>query len=303
MRRLPNLNAVRAFEAAARHGSFAGAAAELSVSHAAVSRHVRNLERELGVELFLRSPRHVELSVEGRQFAQVAAESLSALAVGSAGLRRASRRSTVILEIDSELGQLWLLPRLTAARLEALDLQLDLRVRSEPPRTLTGDVDLAITWGTAAYPGYRGQPFLDYRAVPVCAPRLLAQGPAPDDPDFYRHHRLIHERGLYWWERFLKTLGVRVEAAPDHLFFNRSYLCLAAAEAGLGLAIGDDLTCQEALLAGRLVRLPGQPLPSRERYYLQVPDSRVLAPGVRRLRDWLVAEGKASDERARQLLG
>ncbi len=297
MRKLPNLNALRAFEAAARHGSFARAAEELGVAHTAVSRHVRNLEAELGVALFERHPRHVVLTGEGSLLARTVADALSGLELGSSRLRYGGGRSTVVIDVESDLATRWLMPRLSDGGLDALGVDVDIRCRPDPPRTVLGDVDLALTWGAAACVGFRAEPFLDFEVFAVCAPSLLAAGPAADDPAFYRSHRLIHERGLFWWRAFLERLGGHIEDARAHLFVNRAHLSIDAAARGLGLAIGDNVVCAEYLAVGSLVRLPGPVLPSRERYYLLVPDTAVLSRPVRSVRDWLVDRAVETERR------
>ncbi|GAB5468859.1 MAG: transcriptional regulator GcvA [Rhodospirillales bacterium] len=288
MRKLPNLNAIRAFDAAARNDSFARAADELGVSHAAVSRHIRNLERELGSQLFERHARHVVLTGEGLLFARTAADALSRLELGSGRLRRGGGRSTVVLDVESDLATRWLLPLLTEASLSALKVNLDVRVRPEPPHRVLGDADLAITWGAASCLGFKAQPFLESQAFPVAAPALVAGDTAPRDGRIYKAHRLIHERGLYWWRAVFDVLGLDLEEAAGHLFLNRSHLCVDAAVRGLGLAIGDDLICREALDSGALISLAGPTLPGRDRYYLLTPDTTALSGPVRQVRDWLL---------------
>ncbi|MEI8703271.1 LysR substrate-binding domain-containing protein (plasmid) [Mesorhizobium mediterraneum] len=287
MRKLPNLNATRAFEAAARHGSFAAAADELGVSHAAVSRHVRNLEMELGVELFERHARHVVLTGEGSLFARTVARSFADLALGVGRLKRGTAKGTVVLDVETDLAVVWLMPRLTAQALDALRLNVDLRCRPDPPRSLPGDVDLVLTWGPAALIGFRSEPFLDLNAFPVASPALIAKGPDPVSPGFYAAHRLIHERGLYWWRRYCEAAGVMLDDVDNHLFFNRTHLCIDAALRGLGIAIGDHLSCGQHLRSGRLVQLPGPVLPGREQYHLLTPDTAHLSRPARQMRDWL----------------
>jgi len=288
MRKLPNLNAIRAFDAAARHGSFAQAADELGVSHAAVSRHVRNLEAELGVALFERHARHVVLTGEGSMFARTAADALSSLEVGTGRLRRGGGRGTVVLDVESDLATRWLMPLLTEPALVALGVNLDIRVRPDPPRAVLGDADLALTWGAAACTGFKATPFLDIEAFPVAAPALLAAGPASGDPAFLTAHRLIHDRGIYWWRSYFDAVRLSLDDAAGHLFFNRSHLCIDAAVRGLGLAIGDDVICRDHLASGALVRCPGPVLPSRDQYYMLTPDTTALSGPVRQVRDWLL---------------
>ncbi len=298
MRTLPNLNAVRAFDAAARHGSFSGAADELGVSHAAVSRHIRTLEADIGVELFERHARHVVLTSEGSMFARTAAEALSRIELETGRLRRSGGRGTVVIDIESDLAARWLMPLLAQPAFEALDVSLDIRVRPDPPRAVLGDVDLALCWGTAACTGFVATPFLDLRAFAVASPELIACGPDPQDPKIYLAHRLIHERGVYWWRTYFDRLGLAFDdAAGGHLFFNRSYLSLDAAVRGLGLAIGDDGIASEHLRSGALVKLPGPVLDSRDKYYLLTRDVSSLPRPVRLVRDWLLEQAAAVGNR------
>jgi LysR family glycine cleavage system transcriptional activator len=296
MRKLPNLNAIRAFDAAARQGSFARAADELGVSHAAVSRHVRNLEVELGVALFERHARHVVLTGEGSLFARTAAESLAGLELGTGRLRRGGGRNTVVLDVESDLATRWLMPLLTDAALIALDVNLDIRIRPDPPRAVLGDADLALTWGAAGCVGFNATPFLSIEAFPIAAPSLLAAGPAPADRAVFTAHRLIHDRGIYWWRACFDALDLSFDDAAGHLFFNRSHLCIDAAVRGLGLAIGDDVICRDHLASGALVRLPGPALPGRDRYYLLTPDTTALSGSVRQVRDWLLEKASLDRE-------
>lgn len=289
MRKLPNLNAIRAFDAAARHGSFAGAADELAVSHAAVSRHVRNLESELGVALFERHARHIVLTGEGSLFARTAADSLSRLELGTGRLRRGGGRGTVVLDVEADLASCWLMPLMTPEALADLRVNIDLRVRPDPPRTDLGDADLALTWGAASCTGFKAARFLEFDGFPVAAPTLLESGPDPADPAFFTSHRLIHERGIYWWRTAFDAMKLSFDDAAGHLFFNRSHLSFDAAVQGLGLAIGDDVLCRHHLRSGALVRLPGPPLQSRDRYYLLTPDTTALSGPVRQVLDWLKA--------------
>ena len=229
MRNLTNLKAIHAFDAAARHCSFAQAAGELGVSHTAVSRHVRNLETELGVLLFERHARHIALTGEGSLFARIAADSLSGLELGTGRMRRGGGHGSVILDVESDLATRWLMPLLDNAVLEALDVDLDIRIHPDPPRMMLGDADLALTWSAAACTGFKVEPFLDFEAFPIAVPRLLEDGPDPQDPEFFTQYRLIHERGIYWWRNYLAALGADFDRAAGHLFFNRSHLYIDAA--------------------------------------------------------------------------
>jgi LysR family glycine cleavage system transcriptional activator len=294
-RKLPNLNAVKAFDAAARHQSFTLAAEELCVTQAAVSRHIRLLERDLGIELFERQHRRVVLTTVGRRYAKVVENALMSLALDTGSLLGAARQ-TVVIDVDSDLAELWLRPQLTQEVLDGLPSMLDLRAHPEPRRSIPPDVDIALTWGKVDAPGFSCEPYLDYTAFPVCAPALARATPEIRSPADMLNHCLIHDRGFDWWGETLKRIGQqRLEGRGD-IVFHRTYLCMHAAEQGLGVAIGDDVSSAGALRAGRLVRPCGPDVPGRIGYHLLVPDVDPLPERVGEVVAWL--RGLAEQHRA-----
>jgi len=292
MRRLPNLNAARAFECAARHESFVGAAAELGITEAAISRHVRILEAELGTILFARGHRSITLTAEGRAYAERLSEGLAIIA-GRSRAGSVQRRNRVVLDIDSDLAATWLLPRLSLAALDAMQIELDVRSRLDWPRQLPSDTDLAIVWGGYESAGFRSSPFLKATAFIVSAPVLEASVPPPDDPTRYANHCLLHERTDAWWRKVFSTAGLGSVTATRNVYFHRTYLVANAAACGLGLAVGDDIIFAEGLKTGRLIRLPGPSLPGSRMFFLLEPSGRRLSSSVKNLRDWLIAEAAA----------
>lgn len=291
MHTLPNLNAARAFEAAARHESIAQAAHELGVTQAAVSRHVRNLEIELGIALFERGHRSISLTPEGRAYADRLAEGFAIIS-GASNANATGRQRRVVLDVDSDLASAWLLPRLSAAKLGEINVELELRSRLEWPRHLPSDSDLAIVWGGYESPGFRSLPYLKSTAFVVSAPMLEDGATPPKDPMLFGKYCLIHERSDAWWRKILgKSAGESV--SPRNIYFHRTYLIADAAARGLGLAVGDDVICAERLRDGRLNRLVGPCFPGSRMFFLLEPAGRRLTPSVRRLRDWLLAEAMA----------
>lgn len=284
LRRLPNLNAVRAFDAAARHQSFSRAADELAVTHAAVSRHVKNLEADLGVKLFERRHRQVALTTAGARYAETVAEALMLISLDAGSQAARGARGKVIIEADSDLALLWLVPRLDQDMLDAHGIELELRAYAEPPRTIAPDTDLALTWGPIEAPGFSRQPFLSFTTFPVCAPEKAA--------DIRTHglagRKLIHDRSFGRWDEMLKRERGSLDAAGGHIIFHRTYLCLEAAARGLGIAIGDDVTAGAMLREGRLVRPCGPDLPGRKAFHLSSTARRPMRPPVAALRTWLL---------------
>jgi LysR family glycine cleavage system transcriptional activator len=235
MRLTPNLNAARAFEAAARHESFARAAGELGVTQAAVSRHVRNLEEELGFALFERGHRSISLTPEGRGYADRLAEGFAI--ISNAGNSSASGRpKRVVLDIDSDLAVSWLLPRLSNAVLSEMQVELDLRSRLDWPRHLPSDSDLAIVWGGYESPGFQSRPYLKSTAFVISAPMLEGGVAPPEDPTLFGNYCLIHERTDGWWRKIMAKAGVH-PASSRNIYFHRTYLIADAAARGLGLAV------------------------------------------------------------------
>ncbi|MDZ5697133.1 LysR family transcriptional regulator [Chelativorans sp. M5D2P16] len=283
--RLPNLNAVRAFDAAARHQSFTRAADELGVTHASISRYVKNLEAELGVTLFERRHRQVALTPAGAHYADVVADALTLISIET-GTRARDAKGKVVLEIDSDLAVLWLMPRLDNAVLGGLGIELELRSYPEPPRTIVPDTDLAITWGPMDVPGYSREPFLSFTMFPVCAPehaeRVRTRG--------LTANKLIYDRGVSSWDELLKRAGTGLDAAEGHLIFHRTHLCLEAAVRGLGVAVGDDVTAGAMLREGRLVRPCGPFMPGRHAFHLSTASRGPIRPPVVALRDWLLEQ-------------
>lgn len=288
MRPTPNLNAARAFEAAARHESFARAAGELGVTQAAVSRHVRNLEEELGFALFERGHRSISLTPEGRTYADRLAEGFAIISnAGDRGAFGQPRR--VVLDADSDLAASWLLPRLSNAMLSEMEVELDLRSRLDWPRHLPSDSDLAIVWGGYESAGFQSRPFLKSTAFVISAPMLEGGVAPPQDPTLFGNYCLIHERTDGWWRKIMAKAGVETTSSRN-IYFHRTYLIADAAARGLGLAVGEDVICAERLKEGSLIRLPGPSLPGSRMFFLLEPAGRRLTPSVRRLRDWLMAE-------------
>lgn len=289
--RLPNLNALRAFEAAARHGSFTLAADELGVTQAAVSRHVRNLEKQLSVLLFKRGHRSVVLTLEGQHYAERVAEGLATIASFNHSRSKITRQR-IAIEIDADLMLMWLLPRLKEGTLKSLPVELQFRSRLDLPRSLPGDTDLAILWGANEYPGFRCNLFLEPQAFPVSAPFLAGGRPAPSQSTQFQNYRLIHERDDYWWRQFLGEALLASARNENHITLNRTYLVAEAAAAGLGLAVGDDVVFANFLKSGRLVQLNATRLKASRSFFIYEPARHRVSASVAPVKNWLMEEAR-----------
>lgn len=288
LRRLPNLNAVRAFDAAARHQSFSRAAEELGVTHASVSRYVKNLEADLGTRLFERRHRQVALTPAGARYAGIVADALMLISLEAGTQAARSARGKVVLEVDSDLALLWLMPLLDRAALDGLGIDIELRSYPEPPRIIAPGTDLAITWGPMDVPGYSRELFLSFTSFPVCASEKAAEV----RQNGMETHTLIHDRGLSNWDEIFKRSGLALSSAIGHLTFHRTYLCLDAAARGLGIAIGDDVTAGAMLRDGRLVQPCGPSLAGRKAFHLSTGNRSPIRPPVMALRNWLLEQAE-----------
>lgn len=207
-RRLPHLNALRAFEAAGRHGSFTRAAAELHVTHAAISHQVRALEEHLGVSLFRRTTRAVKLTDAGQTLLPVMTKALDAMADAIQRLGADDATGSLTVGVTPAFAARWLVPRL--AGFQAAHPEID--VRLAPSYQLVDftrdEADLAVRYGHGRWSGVRADKLLSLDTVPVCSPALLT-GPNPlRTPADLKHHTLLHDDLGEVWRRWLVAAGI-----------------------------------------------------------------------------------------------
>ncbi len=294
VRRLPSLNALRTFEAAARLDSFTEAARELSVTQGAVSRAISGLESWLGVALFARDGKRVTPTDQGRVYREEVAAALDRMAVATARLV-AARETPLILDILPTLAMRWLIPRLPRfqARFPGVEVHL---VTSDRPLTATDTFDVAIRRGPHKWAGLRATRFMGERSTPVCAPSLLAERPLARIFDLRKHTLLHADTRPEAWSVWLTAHGrPRLEPAAN-LRFDRFYVALQAAQDGLGVAMGTLPVVAQELAAGRLVA----PFPDRlvvGRNYYALTHDGPRRPEVAAFVDWLAAEESAAPKR------
>jgi LysR family glycine cleavage system transcriptional activator len=292
-RTLPPLNAVRAFEAAARRASFTLAAAELGVTHGAISRQIRLLEDWLGPPpLFRRLNRRVELTAEGEALLAEYAPALDRVAL--AARRHRERRGgplTRVLRVNAlaTFSLRWLLPRLTRFRHEHPDIEVRLTTANEPVDALAEDYDVVIRGGPDTFHGFVSRPFLHERRLPVCSPTLARREKLTTVADLERH-TLLHVASMpRLWHDWLTAAGYPELAPAATLTLDHFYLSIQAAVDGLGVAMGPTALVLDELEAGRLVTpFPAISLPART-YYAYLPKRDAIDPTAGVFCDWLVA--------------
>jgi LysR family glycine cleavage system transcriptional activator len=288
-RRLPPLNAVRAFEAAARHGSFVTAAEELYVTPGAISQQVKALEAWLGRPLFRRLHRGVALNAAGTAYLEKLGGVLDELAAASQEIAR----RTQVLRITAlpAFAERWLMPRL--GRFQALHPKVEIALSADD-RLVDLDrdsVDLWLCYGTGEHPDCQVERLFGEILFPVCAPALLDRGPALEYPRDLVHHTLLHD--AHWrddWRRWLAAAGVTDVDPTRGPSFTLYAMVIQAALDGLGVALAHEALIADDLAAGRLVAPFALRLPAGQAYYLVSPPKAVKRPDAMAFRAWLRQE-------------
>jgi LysR family glycine cleavage system transcriptional activator len=298
--RLPPLNALRAFEAAARHGSFAKAADELSVTPAAVSQQIRLLEEDLGATLFRRLPRGLVVGEAAKRALPELGKAFAHLARAVEDLRGGSLAGPLIVSVIPSFATRWLVPRLSGF-IEAYP-EIELTVRSELRSVdfAREEVDLGIRYGKGIYPGLDTRLLLTEEVFPVCAPSLLVGRHPLRRLEDLRHHTLLHDRcltgeepSLYWrhWLRDAGITGIDADRGPG---FTDATIMIEATLRGMGVALGRSGLCADDLAAGRLVRPFTASRPADYSYYVVTPEGHAGSPRVAAFLAWLEAEAARS---------
>ena len=300
-RRLPSLNGLRAFEAAARHLSFKAAAEELNVTPAAISQQIRALEEQCGRPLFRRLTRALELTEAGAAGAPLIGEGLDRLAAGAAALQAAEPSRVITVSTAPSFGAKWLLPRLERFRTACPDYDVRIDATDTPARFSGDGVDIALRYGAGHYPGLTAERLLTQVTEPVCAPALLEGDRPLRRPQDLRHHTLLHvewarlKEGAPNWGMWLRAAGVEGVDAERGPRFSYESLALTAAVAGQGVALIGRAVAGDDLSAGRVV-LPfpgGTTQTTAFCYYVVYPPGALAEPRVRAFRDWVMAEAAA----------
>lgn len=300
-RRLPPLDALRAFEAAARHRSFTRAADEIGVTQAAVSHRVRELELLLDARLFHRLTRRVELTDRGEFLAAAVQRGLDRIAEGLANLQPdADLAGPLRISILPSFAQRWLMPRL--ARFRALHPEIEVRVMADDGLSdlRAGAADLAIRFGRGVYPGLDSTFLMGDAVLPVCSPGFRQRLGPDSSLEALLRQPLLHDSACAGyasgedWPDWLAAVGRPELRCDTGQRFSDAVLTLGAAAAGLGLALGRRSLLGEDLATGRLVSVwPAAAAPTAFSYWLVcLPEwkhSRRLAA----FRDWVLAESRA----------
>lgn len=282
------LSALAAFEAAARHQNFAHAGEDLHLTASAVSHHVRRLEARLGLPLFRRHARGVQLTAEGRLLADAASGAIADIDAVMRGLRGSREREPPVrITTLHSFASSWLIPRLPDFARAHPQIRLNVDTGSALTRFDDSGPDLGIRYGPGRWPGLSAAPLLEDRLFAVAAPKL-ARGIRTAEQVLQLP--LIADLAVQGWRDWCRMAGLRVGVPDERYVFSDSTDMLAAAEQGLGAALARSSIVQPWLDAGTLSKLPGPELPGRYSYHVVWPEHRRLKPAARSVVDWLLAQ-------------
>ena len=308
--RIPPLNALKAFESAARHMSLKRAAQELSVTPAAISHQVKALEDYLGVKLFRRLNRALELTPAARAALPKLRDGFDSLAQAVAAMRPHADSGQVTVSAPPSLGTRWMMPRLhrfLAAHPE-IDVRVSARMRqvsrsgrnAAAERATIGnwleDSDIAILYGHGDYPGFRADKLLGLAIAPICSPQLLHGEHPLERPQDLNHHTLLHDDtgsmydGAAFWDVWLKAAGVSDVDTSRGSHFSHAVLALEAASDALGVVVTFPVLASAEISTGRLVLPFELRVPLQSAYYLVCGENAASRPAVMAFRDWLLSE-------------
>ncbi|PYE82488.1 transcriptional regulator GcvA [Pseudoroseicyclus aestuarii] len=293
-RTLPSLNALRSFEAAARHGSFTRAAEELNVTQSAASRMVRSLEDYLEIELFTRRSRVIELTEQGRYYAGLLSDAMNRIEAGT--LELTSTRAgtgTLTVGIVPSFGTKWMIPRLNSFQQRHPDISLNIVASDGPSVEDDKTIDTAIRFGYGEWPDHVAQPIMSEEMQVVCSPRIM-DGPYPlvDYEMLRRHTLIVHSTRPRAWDHWFRSTGIDPAAMTWGLKLEHFFMVLQAAVSGLGVALLPTFLVETDIASGNLVA----PFPVRVNgpggYYLVTPEGKSDLPRVRAFRRWLAQEAR-----------
>ena len=302
LRRLPPLNALKAFEAAARHESFTRAAEELCVTQGAVSHQVKALEVELGLKLFNRERQRLVITEAGRAYLAVLRDAFDRIAVGTERLIQRQSSGVLTVSTSPDFAAKWLVNRL--GRFAEAHPDIDLRISATLHHVdfTREDVDLAVRHGDGNWPGLDVARLSSEQLFAVCSPKLLSGRNRLTKQSDVLKYPLLHLDDRKAWSTWLDAAGVENTELSQGPVLNRASMVIDAAVDGQGIALARTTLAAWDLINGRLVRPFSETLRLAKTYWIVCPKATALLPKITMFRDWLLAEAAEDTRRLRKLL-
>jgi LysR family transcriptional regulator, glycine cleavage system transcriptional activator len=294
---------LRAFEAVARHLNFRAAAEEMALTQSAVSRQIQSLEEEVGVSLFLRHTRAVELTSAGAQLLMAVSQSLPRIDNAVRQIRQSAGRRSVALTTFASFASMWLIPRLEQFQRDNPDIDIRIDATDTPLDLEIADVDLALRYGPMATMPAQAIRLFGEQLTPVASPWLLKERPLTRPADV-EHFTLIeagdaHQTHLEWltWRRWFDEHGLAKLQPKRWLYFNYAYQMVQAALAGQGVVLARLPLVAESLANGDLIEpLPRLRMDSPMAYWLVIGPRSAQRPEIRAFCEWLMGQSRITRE-------
>ncbi len=291
MRRLPPLNALRVFDAAARHGSFNKASEELCVTPSAVSHQLKSLEEFLGVDLFKREKRSIALTPAGERYLPSVQMALDELELATRRLIAAPNSNLVNVSVAPAFLTRWLVPRITRFQERHPEVELRLESSFDYIDFENSETDMAVYYGKGHWTGIEAHLMRNIHLTPVMSPKLLEGENPVRVPEDMVNHTLIRVTGRNQeWNRVLQKLGVSVTKVNKTISFSSTSLAVSAATEGIGIALADVALLDRELKSGLLVTPFDVKLDIHNAFYLVYKENRTLTPAMQAFRDWILEE-------------
>jgi LysR family glycine cleavage system transcriptional activator len=300
-RQLPPLNALRAFEAAARSESFTRAAEELCVTQGAVSHQVKALEATLGIKLFNRERQRLVITDAGREYLNVVRDALDRIAAGTERVLQRQNSGVLTVSTSPDFAAKWLVNRL--GRFGEAHPDIDLRVSATMHHIdfVREEVDVAVRHGDGNWPGLDATRLCIEQLFPVCSPKLMSGRNKIATPSDLSRSPLLHLDDSKAWAQWFEAAGVPGPQLPHGLTLNRASMLIDAAIDGQGVALARTALAASDLISGRLVRPFELSLKLSKTYWIVCPKATSAKPKIATFRDWLLAEAAADARRLRKI--
>ncbi len=302
-RRMPPLNSLKAFEAAARHLSFTRAAMELNVTQAAISHQVKALEETLGLALFRRVNRSLFLTDEGQALYPDLGEAFDTIAGAVENLYEGDQAGVLTFSTLDSIAASWLVPRIGTFRTLHPDIDIRISTTDQLIDFTSGGIDMSLRYGSGSYSGLESVLLMEETLFPVLSPSLIEKYGPPDSPADLARFPLLHDDMRDDWGVWLEAAGVSGINISRGLSFTHSVHVQQAAVAGQGVALGRSVLIADDLSAGLLIKPFDIDLKAHLSYYAVYPKANARRPKIIAFREWLVAEAKETLARFAAVVG
>ncbi len=299
-RRLPPLNGLKAFEAAARSESFTRAAEELNVTQGAVSHQVKALEDTLGLKLFHRERQRLILTEAGRDYLAVVRDALDRIAVGTERLLQRQEGGVLTVSTSPDFAAKWLVNRLSHFAEQHPDVDLRVSATTHYVDFAGEDVDVAIRHGDGNWPGLHVERLYSERLFPVCSPKLVAGRNRITKAADLLKFPLLRLEDAKNWTRLFEAAGLKATVGPGPVL-NRASILIDAAIDGQGIALARTALAARDLIDGRLVRPIDVSLRMAKTYWIVCPKAASNVPKIVTFRNWVLAEAAEDARRLKTL--